>query len=627
MAAPYTTAEASLSTNPGAAPVWVDLGQVRTATTSRGRSRELDKYQAGRATVVIENADRHLDPAYTAGAYYGQLLPMRPFRLRTTWAGVTYDLFRGFVDNWGQQYNSAKDAVAVVTATDGFKVLGGADLLSSAYAVEVKADTPTVWFRLGDTVASGVAVDTVGGVRRLSWVGAPTFGATSLSINDADTAVQFATRNDGLQGVFPEGTFPFNTTGTVEWMYRFGALGAANPPVINIVTLAGGTVSGVQVNVNDTSKNLDVVLANNTGTSFSVSSSGVNLEDGAAHHVAITFTASSAIKIWVDGVDRTGSAVNFTGTMANTTDKWIFAVNAIDYPPYVYTGGIATFDEVAIWTSSVSAARLLAHYQAMTTAWLGDTSGARVTRILDSVAWPAADRSIDTGQSILQSTNLGGTALTYLQTVEDSEAARFYMLPNGTVRFVQRSNTLKPASPSSATVFGDGAGEVAYTSIAYDYSDQLVRNDVAVTRAGGMTQRVGDTTSQTTYLRRSYTLGGLLYSTDLESLDRANHYLDAYKDPLLRITNMTLSPQSNDPATQFPVVLTLDLETRVTVRRRPQGLGAAIDQETVIEGIAHSIGPDSWSTTYQLSPADTKTYWIAGVAGYSEAGVTTRAGF
>ncbi|HEY9014071.1 MAG TPA: hypothetical protein VIM84_03280, partial [Gemmatimonadales bacterium] len=66
---------------------------------------------------------------------------------------------------------------------------------------------------------------------------------------------------------------------------------------------------------------------------------------------------------------------------------------------------------------------------------------------------------------------------------------------------------------------------------------------------------------------------------------------------------------------------------RVTVRRRPQNLGSAIDQDAVIEGITHDVTAVEWKTRWNLSPAETQVYWILGTAGFSELEQTTRLGF
>jgi len=53
----------------------------------------------------------------------------------------------------------------------------------------------------------------------------------------------------------------------------------------------------------------------------------------------------------------------------------------------------------------------------------------------------------------------------------------------------------------------------------------------------------------------------------------------------------------------YSATITDDIGTRITVKRRPQGVGSVISKELIVEGISHDIGISSWVTTYNLSPA------------------------
>ncbi|WP_405149427.1 hypothetical protein OG589_14485 [Sphaerisporangium sp. NBC_01403] len=99
-------------------------------STRRGSSRvesPIIRYEAGTATVTLNNSDRRFDPTNLAGPYVGsgksQVTPMRPIRIRATWASTTYDIFRGFVDIWDVDWVADIYSEVTVRATDGFKVL------------------------------------------------------------------------------------------------------------------------------------------------------------------------------------------------------------------------------------------------------------------------------------------------------------------------------------------------------------------------------------------------------------------------------------------------------------------------------------------------------------------------
>ena len=126
---------------------------------------------------------------------------------------------------------------------------------------------------------------------------------------------------------------------------------------------------------------------------------------------------------------------------------------------------------------------------------------------------------------------------------------------------------------------------------------------------------------------RSYVLDGLIHDSDEHSREIATYIAGTYGEPRRRIANLAIAPRNTDHATVlFPAILALELTDEVAVLERPPG-GITIDQDSVVEGISHNIGPLSWETSYDLSPAGTDTYWQIGVPGASEIGVTTRVGF
>jgi hypothetical protein len=97
----------------------------------------------------------------------------------------------------------------------------------------------------------------------------------------------------------------------------------------------------------------------------------------------------------------------------------------------------------------------------------GETSGARIGRILGSVGWPTEDREIGTGVETLQATALQGNALTELQLVQDTELGMFYVDAAGKAVFRARNWVLTAAEATTAqATFGDGG----YLQLAeYDF--------------------------------------------------------------------------------------------------------------------------------------------------------------
>lgn len=74
--------------------------RVRGFSIKRGKSRQLDNYQAGVASVILNNNDRAFDPTFAASPYYGQVIPKREIRISSN--GVRQ--YTGLIDDWNLVY-------------------------------------------------------------------------------------------------------------------------------------------------------------------------------------------------------------------------------------------------------------------------------------------------------------------------------------------------------------------------------------------------------------------------------------------------------------------------------------------------------------------------------------------
>lgn len=105
--------------------VLADISQyARQVRITRGKSRELDRFRAGSASVAFNNNERVFDPSYTLSPYYGQIQPKR--RLRVTVDNVVQ--FDGTVDDWDVSYEPGGYSLAVANATDAIQNLANLSL-------------------------------------------------------------------------------------------------------------------------------------------------------------------------------------------------------------------------------------------------------------------------------------------------------------------------------------------------------------------------------------------------------------------------------------------------------------------------------------------------------------------
>jgi hypothetical protein len=114
------------STTGFTSPTWAaDLTTyVRAWSTNRGSQRELQRVEAGTASITLDNRDGRFTPMSSTSTYYPDLLPMRRVRIQAIWNAVTYPIFSGFVELWPVSFPEVgKDQIVTLSLVDGFKVL------------------------------------------------------------------------------------------------------------------------------------------------------------------------------------------------------------------------------------------------------------------------------------------------------------------------------------------------------------------------------------------------------------------------------------------------------------------------------------------------------------------------
>jgi hypothetical protein len=227
----------------------------------------------------------------------------------------------------------------------------------------------------------------------------------------------------------------------------------------------------------------------------------------------------------------------------------------------------------------------------------------RITTILNrpEVAWPVANRNLDTGLTTLQADVVteNANALQYLQLVESTENGKLFIDRSGQVTF---KNRIPVPSLNDIAVFADDstADSIQYTNIEVIYGSENLYNRVSVTRANGTAQTVDSISSQDAYGVASLSLDGLLFNTDTESLELANYLINLYELPELRLNSLTVNLHDKTSA-QVQKLSMLDIADAVQIIFTPNQTGSAIDQYAVVTGVSHNIGIDRHTVTYFFS--------------------------
>lgn len=237
----------------------------------------------------------------------------------------------------------------------------------------------------------------------------------------------------------------------------------------------------------------------------------------------------------------------------------------------------------------------------------GDTSGARIGRILDEAGWSTTLRDIEDGDATHQETTLGGVVADQMRITADSERGDLYIGPDGKVVFKGwQYRYVNGRSYISQWTIGDGDTEMNPASFVTINDDTLVKNDVRVARVGGVEVVAQDPTIVTTpYLWATYTRSDLTLEDDLQVARYAERVLRIFKDQKERVDSVTFEPDGYDDL--WPLVLGAQFGDRVTINLRHPYTGQVFTGDYYIEGVDHDIpvleAGGKWVTTFYLSDA------------------------
>ena len=117
----------------------VDVSDIALRVSiRRGRNRVLNSFEAGSATVVLEDESGDYNPQNTSGPYFGKLLPLRKIRIFADYddgGGLErYYLFSGYITSFDNTFRLGLDEVSTVTfqCVDAFRLLQNVQITTVA---------------------------------------------------------------------------------------------------------------------------------------------------------------------------------------------------------------------------------------------------------------------------------------------------------------------------------------------------------------------------------------------------------------------------------------------------------------------------------------------------------------
>lgn len=103
--------------------------QVRKVSTRRGRNRLLSQFEAGTATVVLNDPNSDFSPENASSPYAGKLFPLRKIRIYANVQNgpttVEVGIFAGYITSFDTSFylGTNEDATVTLQCVDGFRLL------------------------------------------------------------------------------------------------------------------------------------------------------------------------------------------------------------------------------------------------------------------------------------------------------------------------------------------------------------------------------------------------------------------------------------------------------------------------------------------------------------------------
>jgi hypothetical protein len=538
---------------------------VMAMSTSRVSNRiqgPIIRYEAGTCTVLLNNDDRRFDPTWLAGPYVTgsttNVKPMRPIRIRATWAGAIYEVFRGYADSWQVAYDREFpfSSRVTLTATDATKVLSRINRAAVA-AVGAGENTGVRINRILDS-ASWSAVDRLVAV-------------------DGDTTVQ-STTLDGpawdemmLNQDTEVGELYIDAGGRVFFRSRRALL--TDPRSIYANTVFGDQpATGVQTTIN-------IVLNPSSEVSIFGWHGGGSVSPTLSQSSAqARFGTKSLLVTWGTGGTLPQVSINDTAPDVMVTAMTVGRIYTASVYVYVPSGS----PDVALVTANYG---------------FGEASGG--TTLKDQwvrlfYTWTAATTSWPLQLWPLQSPTAGQQV--YIDGLQIEEGATATTYCDGTQTGCEWDGAAHLTSSRRLP-------ELPYSEVGVEYDDSTLANAIRVTRAGGAEQVAQSPLSQSEYFTATWVPSTQpIMQTDTNAYDYARFILGQMSEPELRFSTLAIQGQ-RDETNLFPQALGRQIGDRIRIIRRPPGGGSATTREGFIRGIEHSFDGEDWVTRFTLQSA------------------------
>lgn len=533
-------------------------------------------------------------------------------------AAVWVYRYTGYITAWPATWvGSIESPRVTVTALDRLRKFGQAAELRAMLSEEILLGLPFMYYPLSEPVGSvtvgSISQSSVSGSGSIVQVGAGgtcVFGSGIGPGTDGLTAVQIVRASAGngkylscpVTGISIDGGFAgsievwFATTTADQTLLQVGHL--------SLAVSAAGKLDG----------------ATGYGGTHGVSTASVT--DGATHHAVFVadaiFGGAGAYTLYLDG------AVVATGTSPGMYPLSAGGRASIGYAAVQNAGvlsanlGNATLSHAAAYMTQLAAGDVTRRYNAGLNGTFGESSDARIGRILDYLLVPTGERSLEAGLSTALSAQplLAAQPLSVMQDVTRTESGVLFIAPDGTTKFQARSHRYNQASTLSLLA----TQLAAIPEFAID--DVLLAtagNDVFVARPNGATMRRTNQASVSNYGPYKQTLS-ILTTTDTESAARGEWQVLRYGEPGPRCPAVTVDLRTVGSVLSFASLAALaglDVGSRFAVTALP-ATAPSSSISVVVEGYTEQISQGSHTIAYNCSNVTDDAVWTLDDATYSQ---------
>jgi len=607
-------------------PNWVEVTQyVRQVSLNRGRTDELEQFQGGKATVVLDNRTRIFDPFNTAGVYYGNLKPRKQIKIVSQWAGVEYPMFRGFVSGFPVEWTEAgKDTVTVVDCFDLMSFIG-AENISSDWVVSYLQEIGAQSIIRNDVKESTYTTDddefltqystqpnygTQGGSNVMGEILtnklAPT-GSGNITVVESVMGLGSPKGLASTSGSFTIASLTYielvplrtvTTTGAgalVFWVKVDSNVGLSDDDAFVVLADCALAAASVRVGVM-----FDQTVADTIGSVYvrlRIGFTTVNVQTNLAindsqPHCVIVNHDGSNWNVFVDGRYVNTSAVSFSGLFPSESTS----LGNSGTRQTINWGYAASFDR-ALTTDEITRISVLGSNTFV------EPSDDRFTRLYESTNLPIELLDVDPTFNFFDVQalpNEGTPLLPALQQVANSEGSVMFVDGAGVLHFWSRNTIFADteSAVSQVTFADDGTGfPYANRSLSVMLDGDQIRNDVTILDSFDRASTVRNQASILENGTAAETFNTLLVDVN-SAQELAQRIVNIFAEPDIDLEPFTLQGQY-DPS-QWGDLLSLELLRRFTFKRTPP-VGSAIVKQMLVQQVSWNMTPSTWECTIKGS--------------------------